>query len=347
MNTHIHKVILDTDPGVDDAMAIAYAFAHPQIELLALTTVFGNLNIEYTTRNAQYILDTIGASDVAVAMGAAVPSVQSPLPYADFVHGADGIGNAYPGSTPDLPAAQAVRLNPEARHAHVEDLDAADFIIAAARADPGEITLVAVGPLTNIAEAYRREPRLPELVAGLIIMGGTLDEPGNVTPLAEANFFNDPHAADALFAAEWPTTLVGLDVTHRIMIRDSDLKKLEHKANKTGKLIWESSRFYVDFYTRSGAAKEAFSEGAEPQCAMHDAAAIACLLMPDAFETQSGPSRVIHDGMASGQLAVDRKGYSYALPYWQERPDTHVCTGVDSSRVREHFLSTIIDNHHR
>ncbi|MFK8080408.1 MAG: nucleoside hydrolase [Granulosicoccus sp.] len=343
----MHKIILDTDPGVDDAMAIAFAFTHPDIELLALTTVFGNLSIDFTTRNAQYILDTLGATDVAVAMGAAVPSVQTPLPYADFVHGADGLGNAYPGSVPDVPALQAVTLNPDARHATVDKLDAADFIIAAARAQPGEITLVAVGPLTNIAEAYRREPELPTLVAGLVIMGGTVDEPGNVTPLAEANFFNDPHAADALLAADWPATLVGLDVTHRIMIRDSDLRKLGEHAHDTGALIWDSSRFYVDFYTRSGAAKEAVDEGAEPQCAMHDAAAIACLLMPDAFEMQSGASRVIHDGMAAGQLAVDRKGYAYAVPHWRERAVTHVCMAVDASRVREHFLSTIIDGHLR
>ncbi|MFK7997623.1 MAG: nucleoside hydrolase [Granulosicoccus sp.] len=343
----MHKIIIDTDPGVDDAMAIAYAFVHPQIDLLALTTVFGNLSIDFTTRNAQYILETLGATDVAVAKGASVPSVQLPLPYADFVHGADGLGNAYPGSKPELPAAEAVSLNPDARHANIEDLDAADFIIAAARAQPGQITLVAVGPLTNIAEAYRREPELPKLVAGLVIMGGALDEPGNVTPLAEANFFNDPHAADALFAEDWPVTIVGLDVTHRIMICDSDLKKLDDNAGKTGRLLWDSSRFYVDFYTRSGAAKNIVSEGAEPQCAMHDAAAIACVLIPDAFQTQSGPARVVHDGMASGQLAVDRKGYSYALPHWQERPDVRVCMAVDSERVLEHFLSSIIDNHHR
>lgn len=343
----MHKIILDTDPGVDDAMAIAYAFTHPQIELLALTTVFGNLSIDFTTRNAQYILETIGATDVAVARGAAVPGIQSPLPYADFVHGADGIGNAYPGSTPDVPAAQVVELNPEARHATIEELDAADYIVAAARAQPGQITLVAIGPLTNIAEAFRREPDLPNLVAGLVIMGGALDEPGNVTPLAEANFFNDPHAADALFAVDWPATIVGLDVTHKIMIRDSDLKKLGDNAGKTGEMLWDTSRFYVDFYTRSGAAREAVRQGEEPQCAMHDATAIACVLMPDAFDTQSGPARVMHDGMASGQLAVDRKGYAYALPYWQDRPGVDVCMAVDSARVLGDFLSTIIDNHRR
>ncbi len=337
----MRKIILDTDPGCDDAMAIAYAFCHPEIQLLALTTVFGNMNVGYTTRNAQFILEMLGATKVAVARGASVPSVQDPLPPADFVHGADGIGNIYPGSTPDKPAEIAINLNPDARHAVVEELDAADFIVAAARANPGEITLVAVGPLTNIAEAYRREPELPSLVAGLVIMGGALDEPGNVTPLAEANFFNDPHAADALMAADWPMTLIGLDVTHKIMLSDSSLKRLGDNAGQTGMLIWESSRFYVDFYTSKGAAKGA----TEPECAMHDAAAIAYLLIPDAFEVESGAARVIPDGIASGQLALDRKGYDYVTPFWRDRPAINVCMGVDSERVREHFLSAVIEHH--
>jgi len=340
------KIILDTDPGVDDAMAIAYAFAHPDIELLALTTVFGNNSVDITTRNAQYILDKLAASDVDVAKGAAVPSIQAPLPYADFVHGADGLGNIYPGGTASQPANQVFVPRADANHAQISHLDAADYIVAAARNNPGQITLVAVGPLTNIAEAYKREPELPELLAGLVLMGGTVDEPGNVSPLAEANFRNDPHAADLLLGADWPLTLVGLDVTHKIMLRDSDLKQLDDSAGETGALIWNSSRFYVDFYTKQGAARQAVAAGAEPQCAMHDAAAIACVLIPDAFELQSGPARVIPDGMAAGQLALDRKGYDYPVDSWRDRPAINVCMAVDSNRVRDHFLSTLIRYHH-
>lgn len=341
------KIILDTDPGVDDAMAIAYALTHPDIDLLALTVVFGNINIDYATRNAQYILNELGATKVAVAKGAAIPSVQSPLPHADFVHGADGLGNVYPGSQPGVPASEPARLNPDAKHANIQQLDAADYIIKQAKEHPGEITIVAVGPLTNIAEALRREPELPGLVAGLVIMGGTVDEPGNVSPVAEANFLNDPHAADALFAADWPATIVGLDVTHKIMLGDSHLKSLGDNAGATGRLIWESSRFYVDFYTNSGAAKEAADRGAEPQCAMHDAAAIAAVIIPDAFTMARGAARVVHDGIAIGQLALDRKGYAYAIPHWNNRPPTSVCMDVDDVRVRNHFLQTLIDHHLR
>ena len=342
----MHKIILDTDPGVDDAMAIAYAFAHPEIELLALTTVFGNVNIELTTRNAQYILDVLGAEDVAVARGAAIPCVQSPLAHAEFVYGADGIGNVYPGSSPDAAASQAARLRIDARHARVDELDAADFIITQAKEHPGEITLVAVGPLTNIAEALQREPQLPSLIKALVVMGGTVAEPGNVSPVAEANFLNDPQAADSLMAADWPMTLVGLDVTHQIMLLDSHLQQLEN-AGPAGRLIWESSRFYVDFYTRSGAAREIVEAGGEARCAMHDAAAIAYVVLPEAFGVVSGAARVVDDGIAVGQLAIDRKGYSYALPHWQQRPATHACMSVNADQVIDNFLQTIIDQHRR
>lgn len=343
----MHKIILDTDPGVDDSMAIAYALAHPDIELLGLTTVFGNINIDFATRNAQYILNTFGANSVAVAKGASIPSVQSPRPHADFVHGADGLGNVYPGSSPGAAAAASAPLDSGARHASLEPMDAADFIVKTVLDNPGQITLVAVGPLTNIAEALRREPSLPSLVRKLIIMGGTVHEPGNVSPVAEANFLNDPHAADAVFAGDWPATVVGLDVTHRIMLGDSHLHSLQQSAGKTGSLIWESSRFYVDFYTRSGAAQEAAAQGAEPQCAMHDAAAIACVVMPDAFGVASGAIRVVHDGIAAGQLTIDRKGYAYPLKHWQNRPTAAVCLSVDAERVRQDFLQTIIRYHRR
>lgn len=343
----MHKVILDTDPGVDDAMAIAYALVHPDIELLALTVVFGNINIDFATRNAQYVLDVLGATDVAVAKGAAIPSVQAPRPHADFVHGADGLGNIYPGSVPGIAATRAAPLRTTARHSTIEPLDAADFIINAARENPGQITLVAVGPLTNIAEALRREPSLPDLVAGLVIMGGTVDEPGNVSPVSEANFLNDPHAADALFAVDWPATVVGLDVTHKIMLKDSHLQSLGEQAGFSGELIWNSSRFYVDFYTQSGAAQDAVASGDEPQCAMHDAAAIAYVVMPEAFTTESGAARVVGDGIAIGQLAFDRKGYDYPVTHWQNRPVTSVCMKVNSEAVRQSFLQTIIDHHIR
>lgn len=319
------KVLLDTDPGIDDAQAIAYAIAHPDIELVGLTTVFGNASVETTTANALTLLDHFGASDIPVSRGAAVPLVQNPRPYADFVHGQDGIGD--------------IQLPPSKRSTSV--LAAPDFIMNQASLHRGEVTLVAVGPLTNIANALDLDPSLPKKVKELVIMGGTVDEPGNVSPLAEANFLNDPHAADRVLAQDWPVTVVGLDVTHRIMLTDTHLAELRDNAGKTGQLLWDSSRFYVDFYSKAGAAKDQ----AEAACAMHDSTALIYLHERDAFSTVSGAARVIEDGVAVGQLAINRKHYRYPLDYWDDRPHTHATMTVDADHVRRVFLDTIINGH--
>jgi len=329
----VHKVILDTDPGIDDAMAIAYALAHPDIDLLALTTVFGNVSVDKATRNAQYILDVFGATNVDVVNGASVPVIQKPLPHSEFVHGDDGIGNCYPQ--------QAHELNSNAKHTDIHALSAADYIIEQARAHPGEIDLIAVGPLSNLALALEKEPELPNLVKQLIVMGGAVDEPGNVTPVAEANFFNDPHAADQLLARDWPMTVVGLDVTHKVMITDTHLAKLRDNAGTMGDFLWRSSRFYIDFYSSKGAAKNQ----SEPQCAMHDAAAVAYLVEPDAFTVETGAARVIEAGVAAGQLTMDRRGYQYATDHWSNRAaNNRACMGVNANRVLDSFVNTIIDH---
>lgn len=328
-----HQVILDTDPGVDDAMAIALCVAHPDIQLLALTTVFGNVSVDQSTRNAQYLLDIFGATDVVVAKGLGKPIVNPPLPHSESVHGADGLGNCWnPSHT----------LNAQAKHAELAGLSAAQYIVQQAQQNPQQITLIAVGPLSNVAKALQLEPKLPELLKALIIMGGALDEPGNVTPVAEANFLNDPHAADQVLAVDWPATVIGLDVTHRIMVSDTHLGTLRDNAGETGKLLWESSRFYVDFYVNKGAAKG--SE--EPACAMHDAAAVLYLLMPDVFELITGRSRVVDSGIAVGQLTCDRKGYDYALPHWRSvTPNTAIAIAVNDELARQEFLNCLITHH--
>ncbi len=328
-----HRVILDTDPGVDDAMAIALCVVHPDVELLALTTVFGNVSVEQSTRNAQYLLDVFGAVDVTVAAGLAQPIVQPPRPHSESVHGADGLGNCYDKTR---------NLNPTAAYATVHPLSAPEYIVEQAKKFPGEITLIAVGPLSNVAKALQLEPALPELLQSLIIMGGALDEPGNVSPVAEANFLNDPHAADQILAIEWPATVIGLDVTHKILLTDTHLASLRDKAGQLGQLLWDSSRFYVDFYVKKGAAMQE----QEPACAMHDAAAVLYMLMPKSFELVTGRSRVVDSGIALGQLTCDLKGYDYPLPHWESATDTtSIAMKVDANPVRQEFLNRLYAHH--
>jgi purine nucleosidase len=191
------KVILDCDPGVDDALAIAFAHGHPGIELLGVTTVAGNVGLDLTTRNALAVCEFIGAS-VPVVAGCATPLVRPPLD-AREVHGESGLGAAV------LPVPVGRRFEGHA----------IDFIISTVRAfPPGEVTLVATGPLTNIALAVLREPRLVEWVRDFVIMGGSSGR-GNTTPAAEYNMWADPEAAAAVFRAGWTVNMLGLDVTLR------------------------------------------------------------------------------------------------------------------------------------
>ena len=200
--TDKHLVIYDTDPGVDDAMALYFALAHPSIEVMAITTVFGNVTVQQATTNALYLTQLAGR-DIPVVQGAAAPLVKTFHAPPAHIHGADGLGN--------LPTRAATQ-----RSAHSGN--AAQYIVDAARARPGLITLVPVGPLSNIARALALEPRLPQLIKQVVLMGGTVQEMGNVSPVAEANIWSDPHAADAVFTAGFDLTMVRLGVTQQIVL---------------------------------------------------------------------------------------------------------------------------------
>ena len=202
------KIILDCDPGIDDALAIAFAHGHPGIELTGITTVAGNVGLAKTTANALAVCEFIGAAGTPVTAGCAGPLLRPALD-ARQVHGDSGLGGAV------LPPAAA---SPAPGHA-------IDYIIETVRAAPGEITLVATGPLTNIALAVRREPRLADWVRGFVIMGGSAGR-GNVTPAAEYNIWADPEAAAAVFRAGWTVTMLGLDVTMRTGATEAVLRRM-------------------------------------------------------------------------------------------------------------------------
>jgi inosine-uridine nucleoside N-ribohydrolase len=190
-------IILDCDPGIDDALAIAFAVGHQGIELAGITTVAGNVGLDKTTANALAVASFTGAADVPVTPGCAAALTREDR-RAGHVHGESGLGGAV--------------LPPPRRRA--EDGHAIDFIISRTAAAPGEITLVATGPLTNIGLALRREPRLAEWVRDFVIMGGSAGR-GNVTPAAEFNIWADPEAAAIVFGAGWTVRMIGLDVTLR------------------------------------------------------------------------------------------------------------------------------------
>jgi len=285
------KMILDCDTGVDDTLAILYAALHPDIDLIGLGSVWGNVDVATATRNCLHTVHMAGRPDVPVAAGAAGPIAGGEAVFAYHVHGDDGQGNA--GSGRQVGA--------------VVPGSAAEQIIRLVTAHPGEVEIVAVGPLTNLALALGLCPELPSLVRGVTIMGGAADAPGNVTEVAEANIWCDPEAAAAVFAAEWPLTMVGLDVTMRTTLDDSHRARLD-AGGSIGQYVSRILDFYFDFF-----AAAAFGER---RSCMHDALAVAVAagtLVPDLAPTVNAYV-VTGDGPTRGQTVCDTRGKYMGFP---------------------------------
>lgn len=308
-----HKIILDTDPGIDDAMAIFFAFQHPEIEVLGLTTVFGNVPVTMAARNAVTLCDFAG-QDIPVTQGVGMPWVGPESTYAHFVHGDDGFGNTFPKAS-DKP------LDPRS---------SAQFIVDMARLYPGEITLVAIGPLGNLALALRLEPELPKLVKGVSIMGGAAFVPGNVTPVAEANIWNDAHAAAIVFAADWELTMFGLDVTLQTPFSPSFMEKLAEKNSALGGFVKDASQFYMDFYSQNREDKV---------CFFHDAFPLAHLIHPELFTLTEGQARVGTSELDRGQTVIAPAG-STTSPLWTEAQSIKVATKVEHDKLEQLFIDT-------
>src|SRR3990170_440179 len=202
------KLLLDCDPWLDDALALLLAHGDPSLELVAVTTVGGNVGLGAMTRNALQLRDYIGFASVPVAAGAANPLVRR-AETAAHVHGAEGLGSL------TLPPAVAP----------VSDVDAVDLIIDTLHSAPGTVHLVATGPLTNIALALKKEPAIVEWAASFVIMGGSFTR-GNATPAAEFNIFADPEAAQIVFAAGWQVVMVGLDLTLQVLVTPDVVERM-------------------------------------------------------------------------------------------------------------------------
>ena len=198
------KVVIDTDPGTDDAIALVAALNSPRLDILGLTTVGGNARLSHTTRNALRILEFMGRQDIPVYPGSSRP-LKGRFEYAYGFHGPGGLTVRLPLPKTEAQAGSAV-----------------DFIIESARANRRDLTLIALGPLTNVAKALKREPRIVEWLHEIVVMGGALDVPGNVTPHAEFNIFDDPEAAKLVFDSDASIRLIGLDVCRKAEVTRAD-----------------------------------------------------------------------------------------------------------------------------
>ena len=227
------KVIIDTDPGIDDAMALLFAHYANDIELLGITTVFGNGTIDTVTQNTLTICEQFQIN-APVHQGAGAPLQVAVDPPPAFVHGNDGLGDI------DAPKPKGAARNQSA----------ANFIVETILKHPNEITVIGIGRLTNLAIALQQHPAIAQLVKKVVIMGGALGSnahTGNVTPVAEANIYGDPHAADQVLTAPWPVTLVGLDVTMQCIMHRPQLQKICSAAGAAGRFMWAISRHFESF----------------------------------------------------------------------------------------------------
>ncbi len=306
------KIIIDTDPGIDDALAIFLALASPEIEVVGLTSVFGNAEIEVTTRNALALLEIAERPDIPVAAGAAKPLVGAYKGAVPHIHEADGQGDSGVLTPKRAPLA----------------LSAAEFLVEAAAAAPGKVTIVAIGPLTNLALALTIDPDIQRNVERVVIMGGAARVPGNVNKAAEANIFNDPEAADAVFAADWPVVMVGLDVTHHAFLADPMIARIAASPRATGRHVSKALPLYRRFYEDAHNLEGVY---------LHDPSAVAYLIDPTLFKTKSWPIRVALDGESRGKTVplIDAAGDAGEPSDWQGRRAVDVCVAVDAHRLIE------------
>lgn len=276
-------MIIDTDPGVDDAIAILMALAWPGVEVLALTTVGGNVPLVRTTRNALALLEYAGRTGVPVARGTARPTGGS-FGYAYAVHGTSGL-------TRRLPSPQTRPI----------DLRAVDFLAARLRDLPGQITLIALGPLTNLAWLSLRHPDTLEQIARLVIMGGAVNAPGNVTPHAEFNFYSDPEAAALVLSSGVPLTLVDLAVCRRVGIDRQGAERLKTN-NHLGRLAMQ----LLTNWFRRQPHRRSFE--------FYDPLALAVALNPDLVSTYQATIKVeAADPVRRGESLVTRLGGPVAV----------------------------------
>ena len=314
-------ILIDVDTGIDDALALLYACAHSEVEIRGVSTVVGNVSVDAATRNTRAVLALAGRRDIPVWRGSATPLSQAASD-ASEVHGKSGLGYA------ELP-------EPGAPH---HDQHAVDAIISEARAHSRRLTLVAVGPLTNIALAVMHEPELPRLVRRFVIMGGAFSEPGNVTPSAEFNIWHDPEAARIVFRAFGgiggaPVIAIGLDVTRKTTFDASDLSAFaarvhgKPRAPALTRFIEDASRHYFDLMEKWHGNRF---------LTLHDPLAVAVALDPTLVETRKAAVDVETSGrLTIGATVADWRGQ------WGRLANTEVAVSVDAARFRAMFFDAM------
>ncbi|WP_272578214.1 MULTISPECIES: uridine-preferring nucleoside hydrolase UriH [unclassified Providencia] len=305
------KIILDCDPGHDDAMAILLALGHPDIDILAITTVVGNQTLEKVTRNALAITEFAGAKHIPIAAGCHRPLVRK-IQNAPEVHGTSGLdGTHLPESTLPLDQRHAVDLIIETLKAH----------------PPKTITLVPIGGLTNIALAVRKAPEIVELVKEVVLMGGGYHT-GNRSAVAEFNIAIDPEAAHIVFNEHWPLTMVGLDLTHQARPTDKTMADIAALNTPISQFVVDSLNFYTAGYRQRS--------GTNQHAPVHDLCAVAYVIDPTLIKTQKAPVNIELQGtLTTGMTVTD---FRHPLP---SDCHTQVATQLDNDGLWKLFFKSL------
>ena len=307
-------VVLDCDTGVDDALALL-DLAGRGGTLLGVGSVHGNTTADQAARNTLQVLDVAGLGEVPVCVGAGRPLAE-PLRVAAVVHGHDGLGGQAGATSGRVLAGGS----------------AAQQLVGLARRHPAGFTLVATGPLTNLALALLLEPELPRLVPHVVVMGGAARMPGNITATAEANIQHDPEAAAQVFAAGWRVTLVTLDTTMRTLLSEEQLERLRTAGSPQARFAWSIMQFYLDRYATWLPYRT---------CPLHDPAAMAIALEPDLATYRRVPVQVeLAGGYTRGMTVCDLRvdGSGRHDPAW---PEVDLVDGFDVDRFHGQFLAAL------
>ncbi|GAA1553358.1 nucleoside hydrolase [Actinomadura kijaniata] len=310
------KILFDCDTGIDDALTLLYLASlvrSGDAELLAVGTVHGNIDPRTGALNTLRVLEMTGLGSVPVAIGAGRPMAQD-VHFALEWHGRDGLGDTF------LPEPQGA---PTGESAPAQ-------IVRLAREHPGELTILATGPLTNLGAALLLDAELPSLVREVVIMGGAFDHPGNITTHAEANIWHDPEAADLVFAADWPVVLVPLDATHPTAVGDPWLTKLAAHDSDAARFATRILEFYVTAYTPTLKRRGAV---------IHDALAAMLVVEPKLCEYTERPVHVeLRGALTRGATVWDAR----SLPADDDRRPVRVATGVDVAGFQDRLLAAVL-----
>ncbi len=307
----MQNLILDVDTGVDDALALTLAARHPHVRLLAVTCVAGNTNVDQVVRNTLAVLTAVGAENVPVARGAERPLLEAPRD-ASHVHGKNGLADI------DMP---------EPKRTAVES-HAIELLRSTILASPVPVTIVPVGPLTNIALLLRTHPEVQQGIERIVLMGGSASS-GNATPVAEFNIWHDPEAAAIVFGSDVPITMYGLDVFMQLALSEDEVDQLGERDDPGADLVHRLLKNRPYHYT-----------GPVKRMRLGDAGAVCAAIDPDGIGTRSVPVKVVLDGLARGQTLVDLRGHAGESDLlgaqWGRRIE--VALEIDAERYRRLFL---------